>query len=36
TALVEHYDGTMEILHWAEEMAKRESEAASGVRLAAA
>lgn len=36
TALVEHYDGTMEILHWAEEMVKRESEAASGVRLAAA
>ncbi|MEP9357908.1 UDP-2,3-diacylglucosamine diphosphatase [Sphingomonas sp. KR3-1] len=36
TALVEHYDGTMEILHWAEEMTKRESEAASGVRLAAA
>ncbi|MBB4841054.1 MULTISPECIES: UDP-2,3-diacylglucosamine diphosphatase [Sphingomonas] len=36
TALVEHYDGTMEILHWAEEMAKRESELASGVRLAAA
>jgi UDP-2,3-diacylglucosamine pyrophosphatase LpxH len=36
TALVEHYDGTMEILHWAEEMAKRESDLASGVRLAAA
>ncbi len=36
TALVEHYDGTMEILHWAEEMARRESDAASGVRLAAA
>ncbi len=36
TALVEHYDGTMEILHWAEEMQRRESEAVSGVRLAAA
>ncbi|HWU94946.1 MAG TPA: UDP-2,3-diacylglucosamine diphosphatase [Sphingomonas sp.] len=36
TALVEHYDGTMEILHWAEEMAKREGDLASGVRLAAA
>lgn len=36
TALVEHYDGTMEILHWAEEMLKRESDTASGVRLAAA
>jgi UDP-2,3-diacylglucosamine pyrophosphatase LpxH len=36
TALVEHYDGTMEILHWAEEMAARESREASGVRLEAA
>ena len=25
TALVEHYDGTMEILHWAEEMAARDA-----------
>ena len=24
TALVEHFDGRMEILHWVEEMAKRE------------
>ena len=26
TALVEHFDGRMEVLHWPEEMAKRESE----------
>ena len=36
TALVEHYDGTMEILHWAEEMAAREGSEASGVGSAAA
>jgi len=24
--LVEHFDGRMEILHWVDEMAKRESE----------
>jgi len=35
TALVEHYDGTMEILHWAEEMAARDAPEAE-VRLAAA
>jgi UDP-2,3-diacylglucosamine pyrophosphatase LpxH len=35
TALVEHYDGTMEIIHWAEEMAARERQE-SEVRLAAA
>jgi UDP-2,3-diacylglucosamine pyrophosphatase LpxH len=35
TALVEHYDGSMEILHWAEEMASREAPE-SEVRLAAA
>ena len=35
TALVEHYDGTMEILHWAEEMAARDAPE-SEVRLAAA
>lgn len=35
TALVEHFDGTMEILHWAEEIAARE-DGAAGVRLAAA
>lgn len=35
TALVEHYDGTMEILHWAEEMAARTAPE-SEVRLAAA
>ncbi len=28
TALVEHFDGTMELLHWAEEVARRASEAA--------
>ncbi|WP_336973222.1 UDP-2,3-diacylglucosamine diphosphatase [Sphingobium aromaticiconvertens] len=33
TALVEHFDGHMEVLHWAEEIAKRESPAAE--RLAA-
>jgi len=36
TALVEHYDGRMEILHWADEVAARESREASGARLAAA
>jgi UDP-2,3-diacylglucosamine pyrophosphatase LpxH len=25
TALVEHYDGTMEILHWADEIAARDA-----------
>jgi UDP-2,3-diacylglucosamine pyrophosphatase LpxH len=35
TALVEHYDGTMEVLHWAEEMAARDAPEAE-VRLAAA
>ena len=35
TALVEHYDGFMEILHWAEEIAAREAPE-SEVRLAAA
>lgn len=35
TALVEHYDGTMEILHWADEMAARDAPE-SEVRLAAA
>jgi UDP-2,3-diacylglucosamine pyrophosphatase LpxH len=30
TALVEHFDGRMEILHWPEEMAKREKERANG------
>jgi UDP-2,3-diacylglucosamine pyrophosphatase LpxH len=25
TALVEHFDGTMEILHWAEEVARRKA-----------
>jgi UDP-2,3-diacylglucosamine pyrophosphatase LpxH len=24
TALVEHHDGTMEVLHWADEMARRD------------
>lgn len=28
TALVEHFDGTMELLHWAEEVARRVNEAA--------
>lgn len=35
TALVEHYDGTMEILHWADEMAARDAPV-SEARLAAA
>ena len=35
TALVEHYDGTMEILHWADEMAARDAPE-SEVRLEAA
>jgi UDP-2,3-diacylglucosamine pyrophosphatase LpxH len=35
TALVEHYDGSMEILHWAEEIAARERQEPE-VRLAAA
>ena len=29
TALVEHFDGTMEILHWPDEIAKREAEKAA-------
>jgi UDP-2,3-diacylglucosamine pyrophosphatase LpxH len=28
TALVEHFDGTMEILHWPDEIAKRRAQAA--------
>jgi len=35
TALVEHYDGSMEILHWAEEIAAREAPEPEA-RLAAA
>ena len=36
-ALVEHADGTMEILHWADEVARREArEVASKVRTAVA
>jgi UDP-2,3-diacylglucosamine pyrophosphatase LpxH len=35
TALVEHYDGSMEILHWADEMAARDAPE-SGARLEAA
>jgi UDP-2,3-diacylglucosamine pyrophosphatase LpxH len=33
TALVEHFDGRMEVLHWSEEIAKRE--ATPGLRIAA-
>jgi len=36
TALVEHFDGRMEILHWADEIAKREPEAEPDVAQAAA
>ena len=36
TALVEHYDGRMEILHWADEMAAREAGDASAVAALAA
>lgn len=36
TALVEHYDGTMEILHWAEEIAARQARQETGARLEAA
>lgn len=35
TALVEHFDGTMEILHWAEEVRRREQEALAAASLAA-
>ncbi|WP_414903143.1 UDP-2,3-diacylglucosamine diphosphatase [Sphingomonas flavalba] len=35
TALVEHLDGRMEVLHWAEAIASRERAAARPVRLAA-
>jgi UDP-2,3-diacylglucosamine pyrophosphatase LpxH len=37
TALVEHFDGRMEVLHWAEEMARRDADetAAAEKRLAA-
>lgn len=34
-ALVEHFDGRMEILHWPEEVARRQAEAAAQERLAA-
>jgi UDP-2,3-diacylglucosamine pyrophosphatase LpxH len=33
TALVEHFDGRMEILHWPDEVAKREAEAARAATL---
>lgn len=36
TALVEHYDGRMEILHWAEEMAERKARDARGTAALAA
>lgn len=35
TALVEHFDGQMEILHWADEIAAREAKAAESEKLAA-
>src|SRR3546814_9595342 len=35
TALVEHHDGTMEILHWAEEVAARAAPAPLGLPTAA-
>ncbi|WP_070157678.1 UDP-2,3-diacylglucosamine diphosphatase [Sphingobium phenoxybenzoativorans] len=35
TALVEHADGHMEVLHWADEMAKRAQAEAQALRLAA-
>ena len=35
TALVEHFDGRMEILHWADEIARREADAAHADRAAA-
>tara|TARA_B100000678_G_scaffold153095_1_gene127795 strand:- start:735 stop:1607 length:873 start_codon:yes stop_codon:yes gene_type:complete len=35
TALVEHFDGRMEILHWADEIASREADAARADRAAA-
>ena len=35
TALVEHFDGRMEVLHWADEMAAREAEPSRAVKLAA-
>jgi UDP-2,3-diacylglucosamine pyrophosphatase LpxH len=36
TALVEHFDGRMEILHWPEEMARREAERVQGEAAGAA
>jgi UDP-2,3-diacylglucosamine pyrophosphatase LpxH len=35
TALVEHFDGTMEVLHWAEEMAARDKARQDALELAA-
>ncbi|MGF7149489.1 UDP-2,3-diacylglucosamine pyrophosphatase LpxH [Sphingomonas zeicaulis] len=35
TALVEHFDGRMEVLHWADEMKARDAEEAASIRLAA-
>lgn len=35
TALVEHFDGTMEVLHWADEMAERDRTPAGAMELAA-
>jgi UDP-2,3-diacylglucosamine pyrophosphatase LpxH len=35
-ALVEHFDGSMEILHWPDEIAQREAAAAASAMLAAA
>ena len=35
TALVEHFDGRMEVLHWADEIARREAEEAAAATAAA-
>ncbi|MET0363490.1 MAG: UDP-2,3-diacylglucosamine diphosphatase [Sphingobium sp.] len=35
TALVEHFDGRMEVLHWGDEMARRESERQAAMEIAA-
>ena len=35
TALVEHFDGRMEVLHWADEMAARDAGEAASIRLVA-
>ncbi|HEX7871842.1 MAG TPA: UDP-2,3-diacylglucosamine diphosphatase [Sphingobium sp.] len=35
TALVEHFDGSMEVLHWGDEMARRDAERQAALEIAA-